>query len=305
MTLQFPINPSINQQFTASNNLIYRYDGQKWITLGTAAVEGGYVLKSGDNMSGDLTLGTDKITLNATDGSITAAGAIKSEKHLWANASGNYIGIYNYQNTSSNPKSYTQQDSANAETISFGWDGSITATDAVAVVSSTSATTFSNVNANGLVCQNPVSSSSDIFFRGRTSSGDNKVSIYTDGSAAFKSDVTVGNPATFPNTGVKLFEDGQVYIRSTTTAGLQIRNTTNAAEVPIALNTDGSAVFAGNLTAPNITSTFESVENIKSVLYRLKAAVLIPDGTVDELRLRILEALENISLDTSDEEESN
>ena len=39
MTLQFPAAPSLNQTFTASNNLIYKWDGEKWITLGSSAVD--------------------------------------------------------------------------------------------------------------------------------------------------------------------------------------------------------------------------------------------------------------------------
>ena len=38
------------------------------------AVDDTYVAVTGDNMTGPLTLGTDKITLNATDGSATFAG---------------------------------------------------------------------------------------------------------------------------------------------------------------------------------------------------------------------------------------
>ena len=58
MTLQFPKNPSNGQQYTASNNLIYVWDGEKWITTGSSGASNGYVLKSGDNMTGNLTLGT-------------------------------------------------------------------------------------------------------------------------------------------------------------------------------------------------------------------------------------------------------
>ena len=39
-----------------------------------ASLDERYVFKQGDNMTGDLTLGTDQITLNATDGSATFAG---------------------------------------------------------------------------------------------------------------------------------------------------------------------------------------------------------------------------------------
>ena len=38
--------------------------------------EGDYVKKTGDNMTGDLTLGTDKITLNADGGEVAANTAL-------------------------------------------------------------------------------------------------------------------------------------------------------------------------------------------------------------------------------------
>ena len=50
----------------------------------------------------------------------------------------------------------------------------------------------------------------------------------------------------------------------------------------------GSATFSGNVSAPNITNTF-------AALLRLKAALLIPDQDVNQLRARLLEALENIT----------
>ena len=37
-----------------------------------------YVRKAGDNMTGDLTLGTDKVTLNATNGNVIATGQLQS-----------------------------------------------------------------------------------------------------------------------------------------------------------------------------------------------------------------------------------
>lgn len=79
MTLQFPNNPSNGQQFTASNNLIYVWDGEKWITTGSAQAQGDYVNRTGDNMTGDLTLGTDKIVLDASAGNGTFAGDVLSK----------------------------------------------------------------------------------------------------------------------------------------------------------------------------------------------------------------------------------
>ena len=77
MAIQFPANPSNGQSFTASNNLVYVYDGEKWITTGSAEANGNFVLKTGSNMTGDLTLGTDKIVLDAGDGSASFADSIQ------------------------------------------------------------------------------------------------------------------------------------------------------------------------------------------------------------------------------------
>jgi len=129
--------------FLAPNGVTYTYIGTEptghWSGTeadGSTSLEAKFVEITGDDMSGDLTLGTNKITLDAGTGAGTFAGTVA-------------------------------------------------ATDAVTVSSSTAANTFSNVNANGLICQNPIADSNQVFFRGRTSSGDNKVTIHTDGSASF------------------------------------------------------------------------------------------------------------------------
>ena len=40
MALNFPNNPSTGQEHTGVNNIVYRYDGEKWITQGSANVTG-------------------------------------------------------------------------------------------------------------------------------------------------------------------------------------------------------------------------------------------------------------------------
>ena len=61
---------------TGSNELKY-WSGTAWETVTVEPADGeGYVKGSGDNMTGDLTLGTDKITLDATDGSAEFTGEI-------------------------------------------------------------------------------------------------------------------------------------------------------------------------------------------------------------------------------------
>ena len=66
-----PTTPGVSGPEYTLNGVVYYWDGEKW----TANTEDGFtdifVDVNGDNMTGDLTLGTDKITLNASDGSAT------------------------------------------------------------------------------------------------------------------------------------------------------------------------------------------------------------------------------------------
>ena len=88
MTLQFPNNPSNGQSFTASNNLVYVYDGEKWITTGSAQANGDYVLKSGSTMTGDLTVGGDPSAGSNQGSQVRTTGLIVasrtgSNQSLW------------------------------------------------------------------------------------------------------------------------------------------------------------------------------------------------------------------------------
>lgn len=59
MAINFPSSPSVGQKHPVSpvpGLPTYTWDGEKWTTV-SSAIEGfGYVLKSGDTMSGDLTI---------------------------------------------------------------------------------------------------------------------------------------------------------------------------------------------------------------------------------------------------------
>ena len=76
--LNFPAAPTVNDTYT-ENGVTYTWNGSYWQANSGTALDDFYVKIVGDNMSGNLTLGTDKITLNAADGKITADGNIKSE----------------------------------------------------------------------------------------------------------------------------------------------------------------------------------------------------------------------------------
>ena len=71
--LNFPATPTLDDTYTA-NGVTYKWNGNYWEATDEFSPSNLYVNKDGDNMTGDLTLDTDKITL-ATNGSITAAGS--------------------------------------------------------------------------------------------------------------------------------------------------------------------------------------------------------------------------------------
>ena len=60
MTLNFPNNPTSGATYTGPNNLTYSYDGEKWVTIGSANAnidnQAEFVNVSGDTMTGNLTV---------------------------------------------------------------------------------------------------------------------------------------------------------------------------------------------------------------------------------------------------------
>jgi hypothetical protein len=119
--------------------------------------------------------------------------------------------------------------------------------------------------------------------------------IYNDGSATFESYIRVNRndirkacfQASNPN-GV----NGTIY----SNGDAAFNGKVTASNVTFNLEPDNVANFSaeGEYTGPTL-DVKESIRTIQAALYRLKAAVLLPDASVDQLRLRILEALETIS----------
>lgn len=71
--LQGNIDAEASTRADEDSNLQDQIDA---ITGGTTPGANPYVLRTGDDMSGNLTLGTDKITLNATSGDINSASNV-------------------------------------------------------------------------------------------------------------------------------------------------------------------------------------------------------------------------------------
>jgi len=86
-TLQFPDSPGPNAVYDAPNGVQYVWTGEYWAANDAEdRFDARYVKVTGDNMTGDLTLGTDKIDLNASSGSVTATGPISSSDSVAVSA---------------------------------------------------------------------------------------------------------------------------------------------------------------------------------------------------------------------------
>ena len=177
-----------------------------------------YVAKTGDNMTGDLTLGTDKITLDATDGSASfASDAVQiqgsSGQLYWDQPTG-FLAMYG-QRSGTGTFAITSDgqirlggadptDSSKTNILLEGDDGSAEfAGDVTSSNGTNLATIGSSGNANfkrggvGLVALNGFASTSfgiaitddaDI-----SSSADYKTYLFSDGRAEFAGDVVVGS----------------------------------------------------------------------------------------------------------------
>jgi hypothetical protein len=118
--------------------------------------------------------------------------------------------------------------------------------------------------------------------------------INASGSATYAGDLSVTGNAAFTNSQIAFGPGGVAAF-----AGGNIE-----------LNSDGSASFSGNVTAPNTFLALdtggtldvkERIQNTQAILYRLKAALIQPDADANQLRTRLLEALDIL---TSDGDES-
>ena len=185
---------------------------------GDNPLDGRYVQKDGDDMTGDLTFDTDKIVLGA-DGSAEFKGLVKIDRsagscleiqksdvtNIYVDSTG-YVGI---GGTPGNPS---------GANIALNADGSASFTGNVEVGSNGYSSPGVALRSSGIVYSHPETTStwgiqvysgtggtsSDVQFGvrgdGRTLIGrsdDPVISLFEDGTAEFKSDVAIGDSTTF------------------------------------------------------------------------------------------------------------
>lgn len=170
--------------------------------------EGDYLKLTGGNLTGDLTLGTDKITLNATDGSAEFAGTVTSGDVVDSSSTWTGIGvtIYDagviYAGRSGSGNLWAGRQSGTAiNTSSISADGSATFAGQIDAVRGVF------TDAPGNLALRTVDSSTNKQNFGASSSGvligddistnaGNKISLNADGSATFAGDVIIGSRGT-------------------------------------------------------------------------------------------------------------
>ena len=203
----------------------------------------GELLLDSGGASGDLDV-TGNLTVGGT---ATVAGEVKTTRYLFAQPTGDFAGIYNYGTNSTFTQSYIQQDSSSNVTIQLNWDGS-----------ATFARSINSANSDGSkIWLNPRVGDCLQITDTTGSTGVRQIVLSNDGSAEFAGDVEIGNATVETGTGVYLNASGRVFVRKQdgtavfqSVSGIGAQQTTN-----VQLNSDGSATFAGKLTAGSNSHT--------------------------------------------------
>lgn len=280
MTVSFPPSPS-NGDTYLYNGTVFVFDGVKWVSGGATAYASSAqgelaetaVQRAGDNMTGDLTLGTDKITLDATGGDITMLG---SQLKCGSYGSRTTVGVG--ANVFAGSKAATvfikgEDASATAEAlvvqngsdpdndvvVSLKYDGS--AEFAGNVISSVDPT---GGGATGIALRGSIgriqaaAEASQLIYQGYTvGSSASTFQVFGNGSAEFAAAVQIGNdPRDGTNAGTRLGtttgltatgDIGAQYVVSLYNQGVTGRT--------VGIQASGSATFAGNVGIANTSPT--------------------------------------------------
>ena len=247
MALDFPANPSEGDSYIAENGVTYTYvcdpvgsSACGWIANSQAGLDERYVNITGDNMTGDLTLGTDKITLNATDGSSTFAATVKSESPAGTFSALNqgYI-VIQQPGTSANDLVFRARNSVGNEIIEMWGDGKATFAGSVQ--------SQGNVLIGGALPNSPAISLNAAGGASFAGSVISKTRINVNNSTTTASDVVWSiNTGSSLNTTQRSKADGSIQLGS-------VNGSTDTANIE--LNANGSATFAGDTKIGDIDIT--------------------------------------------------
>ena len=241
--------------YTAPTGDLYEWNGYSWVTPGSPASEDPnlrFVNITGDNMTGNLTLGTNEITLNV-DGSAAITGNFNAGGNPNGGASvGSKVrSDGKIQVTGANGgdniwEGYNEGVATAGSTI--GSDGRATfAGGDISLAADGSATFAGDLSVTG----NAAFTNSQIAFGpgGVAAFAGGNIELNSNGSGTFAASITCA--------GVNATGGGQVYIdrnlpASNTSGSLVIENDGGTA---ITLKNNGDALFTGNVSAVNVVAT--------------------------------------------------
>ena len=256
--LNFP-DPNVTTSYTnPDTGITYEWANGVWKSVSSALTAPElFVDVDGDNLTGNLTLGTDKIVLNATDGSATfAAGdvVISGSGNVKSGDPDNSAGSV----LSPVGQNYARQDGAGSSVAAYlVQNGGTTAADTVARINYDGSATFAGdvslgqnltggyalkINAEGnsgnvggiYLTTNPSSSAQAALLVRDLATNTDNVQISTDGSATFAGNLFVGDDCSISG----------------------FNGSANFAGSDIQLLADGSATFAGAITTTATNNAF-------------------------------------------------
>jgi len=233
-----------------------------------------YVKKAGDNMTGDLTIATDKIELK-TDGSATFAASVNVNRADGSTADGFAVRSGNKKRVGIDAAGDIKlgDDIQTSNTIYLkGSDGSAEFAGTVSLGSTTSATSnialdaYSSAPATqGVAAIRAKGTNGGNLFVGMDSAGYDRFTVSNDGSAEFAGKVVVGNDAVDSDNvnGIQLATNGAVHVRRFGASDNPVfagYSTTSGSSTTSMIASDGSASFAGIVTGSRFINATDSAD---------------------------------------------
>jgi len=226
-SIQFPASPT-NPETVIRNGVAYTWNGSFWeANTQSSDFDERYVEKVGDNMTGDLTLGTDKITLDAGNGSITAAGKViigpNTTGSIGNNQDGIHLndygfGLFVHNDTNNGAFITCSQTGQTSDLFSVSGDGSGTFASTVQVKKSNKL--FTEIKDESASAERPLKltvayDSTVADFQNTYAiqaydygTGRDAFSVLADGTALFAGVVKIGGLSSAPN--IELKADGNI-----------------------------------------------------------------------------------------------
>ena len=212
-----------------------------------------YVMKSGDNMTGNLTLGTDEITLNV-DGSATFAGNVG----IGADSSNSETLVV--ESSGSTPSIRINAANSYEAHLKLQANGTANSTQLLAATTN-GALAFSRWTGASYQENLRIGSSGHVQIGGSLPASPNTI-LYADGSAEFDGNVKVGGNTNYVNvkadggiTALDQANNQHVWINNSSPGAIIINDVNSSTNANIVLNANGSATFKAPANGVEVQAT--------------------------------------------------